>query len=112
MNIIFVLHVIIFFLAVIIPFIGEKRIIRLYSLFIPVLFFHWMTNDDTCALTQIEMLLTGNEKKETFFGRLIKPIYTIDDNDANNLVKTLFLFLWFVMQYRLGRLNIHEFLEN
>jgi len=109
---IFLIHIILFILAVAVPFFGDKRILRLYSLFIPILFFHWMTNDDTCALTQLEMYITGNEKQETFFGQIMKPIYTIDDNDARTLAKTLFLFLWFVVQYRLGRLNINEFRKN
>lgn len=58
------------------------------------------------------MYFTGKDKNETFVGQVMKPIYQIDDNEANNVIKTVYLFLWFITQYRLGRLNINEFLKN
>jgi len=63
-------------------------------------------NDDTCALTQMEMYVTGNSKEETFFGRIMGPIYKMDDTDANNLLKTLMFGLWLFVQYRLGRIDL------
>ena len=43
------------------PFVG-KRMVEFYSLL--SIFFHWSVNDDTCALTQVEMFVTGNEKEK------------------------------------------------
>jgi len=59
-------------------------------------------NDDTCALTQAEMFVTGKHKEETFMGRLVGPIYKMEDNEVNKLTKTLFFALWAFVQYRLG----------
>ena len=78
----------------------------MYSLLVPFIFYHWSVNDDTCALTQMEMYVTGNNKDETFFGRIVGPIYKMEDTDANNLLKTVMFGLWLVVQYRLGRIGV------
>jgi hypothetical protein len=104
MNIIFILHTILFIAAVVIPFTNNKDLLGLYSLTIPFLMFHWVMNDDTCALTQIEMYVTGNDKEGTFFGRLISPVYSLSDSDADRFVKGLLFLLWIVVQFRLNRI--------
>jgi hypothetical protein len=54
----------------------------------------------------MEMVVTGQEKETTFMHRVVSPIYKMEDNDVNNLTKTLFFFLWAVVQYRLGRFDM------
>jgi len=93
-----------FFTALIIPFINNNELLELYSLIIPFLFFHWATNDDTCVLTQLEMYSTGKEKEQTFFGRLLKPIYIMDDDDASKSSKAILFMLWFFVQVKLKRI--------
>ena len=62
----------------VVPFMKNKQNLEFYSLLVPFIFFHWSVNDDTCALTQMEMVVTGNSKDETFFGRVMGPclLYT------------------------------------
>ena len=90
----------------IVPFMKNKQNLEFYSLLVPFIFFHWSVNDDTCALTQMEMYVTGNSKDDTFFGRVMGPIYKMDDNEANNLLKSLLFGLWLLVQYRLGRIDL------
>jgi hypothetical protein len=90
----------------IIPFLKNTQLLEMYSLLVPFIFYHWSVNDDTCALTQMEMYVTGNNKDETFFGRIVGPIYKMEDTDANNLLKTVMFGLWLVVQYRLGRIGV------
>lgn len=104
MNIIFYIHLLLFLAVLIVPFLKNKELLELYSILIPFIFYHWSVNDDTCALTQMEMYVTGNSKEETFFGRIMGPIYKMDDTDANNLLKTVMFGLWLLVQYRLGRI--------
>ena len=104
MNIIFFLHVILFVMAVVIPFTNNTDVLEFYSLVIPFIMFHWVMNDDTCALTQMEMYVTGKEKEGTFFGRLISPVYSLSDSEADKFVKCLLFFLWMVVQFRLKRI--------
>jgi len=103
MNIIFYIHLLLFLTVLIVPFLKNKELLELYSILIPFIFYHWSVNDDTCALTQMEMYVTGNSKEETFFGRIMGPIYKMDDTDANNLLKTVMFGLWLFVQYKLGR---------
>jgi len=93
----------------VVPFMKNKKNLEFYSLLVPFIFYHWSVNDDTCALTQMEMMITGNEKEETFFGRIMGPIYKMDDTDANNFLKTLLFSLWMLVQFRLGRIDLSKF---
>ena len=90
----------------VVPFMRNKENLEFYSLLVPFIFFHWSVNDDTCALTQMEMAVTGNNKDETFFGRVMGPIYKMDDTEANNLLKSILFFLWLLVQYRLNRIDL------
>ena len=105
MNIIFLIHFIFLLWILIIPFVYERRQLEFYSMVIPFIFYHWSVNDDTCALTQAEMYVTGKEKDETFMGRVVGPIYKMEENDINRLTKTLFFMLWAFVQYRLGHFD-------
>jgi len=53
----------------------------------------------------MEMVLTGEKKENTFFGRVVGPIYKMDDTSANNLLKSLLFFLWLFVQFRLNRID-------
>jgi len=109
MNIIFFIHLVFFITMLVVPFMKNKKNLEFYSLLVPFIFYHWSVNDDTCALTQMEMMVTGNEKEETFFGRIMGPIYKMDDTDANNFLKTLLFILWMLVQFRLGRIDLSKF---
>jgi hypothetical protein len=105
-NIIFVIHVFILVAALIIP-IGfkDRRWLELYSLFIPFVFFHWIMNDDTCCLTQLEMYFTGEAKAKTFMARVLDPVYNVDDDMAGKFIKLSAFTMWLLVQYRLGRIH-------
>lgn len=106
MNIIFLIHLIFLMWILVIPFTNDRRQLEFYSMVIPFIFYHWSVNDDTCALTQAEMYVTGKEKDSTFMGRIVGPIYKMPDTDVNRLTKTLFFALWAFVQYRLGHFDM------
>jgi hypothetical protein len=89
----------------VVPFMKNKQNLEFYSILVPFIFYHWSVNDDSCALTQMEMVLTGEKKENTFFGRVVGPIYKMDDTSANNLLKSLLFFLWLFVQFRLNRID-------
>ena len=95
-----------FISMLVIPFLKNTQLLEMYSLLVPFIFYHWSVNDDTCALTQMEMYVTGNTKEETFFGRVMGPIYKMDDTDSSKILKTLMFALWMIVQYRLGRITL------
>jgi len=51
------------------------------------------------------MYITGHAKEETFMGRLVGPIYKMEENEINHLTKTVFFVLWGIVQYRLGHFD-------
>ena len=112
MNIIFLVHLIILLTGILIPFVGQPRQLRAFSIIMVIIFFHWMMNDDTCALTQLEAKIAGKDPSETFTSQIISPIYKLNNNKSKELIKTIFFLLWMFTQWRLGRLRIKEFAEN
>lgn len=105
MNIIFMIHLIFLVGILVVPFTNDRRSLEFYSILIPFIFYHWSVNDDTCALTQAEMAITGQAKEETFMGRVVGPIYKMEENEINHLTKTVFFVLWGIVQYRLGHFD-------
>lgn len=105
MNIFFILHVILFIFAIIVPFIGNSKQLEFYSLLVPFLMFHWLMNDDTCFLTTIEKHLTNKPYEQTFSGRLIGPIYNLSDDESGKFIKMILFLLWMFVQYKTGHLK-------
>jgi hypothetical protein len=65
----------------------------------PSLAFHWITNNDTCSLTLLEMKLRGIEKcDESFFFKIVSPIYkpTWCDDSGKQLIWVISILLWLV----------------
>lgn len=105
-NVIFVIHVLMLVAAVVVPvFVKDIRWLEMYSLFIPFVFFHWIMNDDTCCLTQLEMYFTGEDKAKTFMARVLDPVYNVSDDMAGRLIKLVAFTLWLLVQFRLGRIQ-------
>ena len=102
MNIIFIVHTLIFVTSLVVPFTRNVKWLKMYSVIMPFIFFHWAINDDTCALTILESHVTGKEQKDTFFGRLMRPIYNIDNETSDQVVKSILFSLWFMVQFKLG----------
>lgn len=105
-RIIYYIHIMILLVGILIPFIGNGKQLESFSFIIPILFFHWAMNDDTCFLTQVEEYLTEQPKERTFVGRVVGPIYNMSDDVIGKLIKSVLFSLWIFVQYKLGRLSI------
>jgi len=106
MNIIFWIHFCFLLWILVTPFLNDRRQLEFYGMIIPFIFYHWSVNDDTCAMTQLEMMLTNQEKEKTFMHRVVSPIYVMEENDVNKITKTVFFTLWAFSQYRLGHFSM------
>ena len=92
-NIIAFMHLLLIIFITVIPFITDNPFFLLYYVFILFfIMFHWYLNDDTCILTIIESRLRGKKDRDTFMGKLIKPIYNISGKEIRYLAIFLFLF--------------------
>lgn len=72
----------------------------LYISTIITLQFHWIGNNDTCFLTLVEQKLSGKPKKETFFGRLMKPVYKLDNEFQTQLSYFITSVLLVIVLYK------------
>lgn len=54
---------------------------------------HWSLNNQVCCLTEFEKLCRGKEcDSETFFGQLVGPVYTLNQQNQIAWIVILFLF--------------------
>lgn len=84
-------HVLIVAFFVCAPFSRNCDMIVMHAIMVPFLYVHWLTNNDTCALTEVEKLLSKKtQNTETFVGSIVSPVYKIESGD----VKILTLLLW------------------
>jgi hypothetical protein len=93
-----IIHFLVVVFIVVTPFCGTPYMLSLHLLVVPLILGHWATNQTICALTEIEKLLSGKTcDEETFFGRLVGPVYKFKTQKEENLfVWTLMITLWLV----------------
>jgi hypothetical protein len=100
-----------------VPFIGNEYLLSLHLLIVPFIMLHWLTNQTVCALTELEKLVRGGcedgdtifgqimtpiYKDESFIGRIIAPIHTFEDADAEKRAVWIGLIcLWVITLARL-----------
>lgn len=78
-----------------VPFRSNREHLIIHSVIVPFLYFHWITNNDTCALTELEKYISKKTKNEdTFIGSIISPIYKIEKEKCKRITKMVSLLLW------------------
>ena len=71
-------HFVVALYYVLTPLIATNvTVLRDYVILSAFLWLHWFTNNDTCALTMLECWVCDLPESETFFGKLVKPVYNI-----------------------------------
>ena len=102
-NLVFVLHIafVLWFLWA--PFSGNESMIVLHALMFPFIAFHWILNQDTCALTLLERSLRGVSSEESFFHNLVSPIYKIEDSHMRVIAWVVGIGLWSVSVYKISQ---------
>jgi len=96
-DIIKILHAAFVILNVVAPFSDSQDLLRYHVVVMPFLYLHWITNDDTCALTLLETHLRGCPNRESFFHNLVSPVYKFR---ATTIVWLFSLALWIVSMVR------------
>lgn len=96
-------HWLVLLFIIMTPFLGNDRLLSMHLLIVPFIMLHWATNQSTCALTEIEKLVTGTvHDDETFFGKVVGPVYKFRTKGEENLfVWTAMTTLWCVTLVRL-----------
>jgi hypothetical protein len=108
------------------PFTNNQYFLSMHALFIPFVMIHWATNQNICALTEIEKFFTEKEGDDTFFGQLFTPIYS-NESFIGNILKPIYeikskddekffvwtglLLLWLITIYKL-QINDFSYIKN
>jgi hypothetical protein len=93
-NVCWVLHVLFVLWVIVTPFTNNEPMLVLHLIVMPFLWFHWLLNDDTCALTLAERTLRGVPSEESFFHNLVSPVYKIRDSDLRSASWAISVLLW------------------
>jgi hypothetical protein len=99
-NAIFVLHLVLVAFVLLGPWVRDKLVLLLYMMTIPFLQLHWISNNDTCALTVAECKLRGVEPGRSFFHRLVSPVYNLHQKYEDIFLWALTYVLWMVAVHR------------
>lgn len=99
-NIISFFHLLVILFIINVPLISNNPFVLMYYCFI--IFFimiHWQYNNDTCILTVIESKLRGKKDNDTYFGKLIKPIYNISSKEIQYITLLLFTIAFLKIRF-------------
>jgi hypothetical protein len=65
-----------------------------YVIFAPFLMLHWILNDDSCALTQLECAIRGLDESSSYIHRVMSPLYKMQESDAGLLAWAYTVASW------------------
>lgn len=75
-----VLHTALVALVVLGPLVNN--LLTLHAVLVPFLWLHWVTNEDACALTELEKRLRGVDDTGTFVHSVVGPVFRAGRSDA------------------------------
>lgn len=78
------------------PFSGNRAALVLHALTTPVVWLHWILNDDRCALTVLEKAVRGVDDDASFFHALVSPVFRVEDGDVRAACWVVSIALWAV----------------
>lgn len=102
MGLIKILHISIIIFIIYGVFSNNYDILLINFALLTSILVHWVLNNDTCALTIIEKMITGNEDKDTFIYSLVSPIYNIDDTELSKIIKMITILIYGMTSLKLG----------
>lgn len=94
-------HVLVVAFACCAPWSSVPWVVAMHAILMPFMWVHWLLNDDTCALSQLEAHFRGVPVGSSFVHRLVSPLYMVHEQDVNASVWLVSVALWCVSVYRL-----------
>lgn len=90
------LHYIIIFFIIIIPFTNNEKYIELNILFLSYALLKWVFGYNKCGLTQLEYLLNNKPYGEGFIYRHLNKIFLMDECETNKMLNIV-TFIWLIV---------------
>lgn len=111
LHLITLLHTLYILFVLLIPFVGNNYFLILHSFVIPFMIFHWVTNNNTCALTMAEKFIRAKKEgvsmnsieDKCFTCKLINPVYDFTNNYKKLSIITyvIVIILWIFTMYKI-----------
>jgi hypothetical protein len=80
-DVISFVHSLISAFVIIVPFLGDIYLVGFNFFFMLLIGFHWIVNNNICALTVIEKIIRQKfDDSETFFGSVFGKVYSIGND--------------------------------
>lgn len=104
------IHLLVILFVIIVPFTNSTLLLLLHSVIVPFIMLHWLVNNDTCAITEVEKFVRiklngGNpvQYNECFSYKLVSPVYNfISENpDYSKMTWVITIILWTISLYKL-----------
>lgn len=107
-----ILHIAFILFVICTPFTNILPLLLYYIIFIPFLIFHWLTNNDLCALTVAEQYIRNDMRQkngeelvnmeECYTYKFIGPIYNFvsDYSTFSTFTYILTISLWCLVVYK------------
>ncbi len=121
LNIITLIHIIYIIFVIIVPFTNSNYFLFLHAILIPFMMFHWLCNNNTCAITLAEKTLrkslygtdVNDSKDNCITCKIIEPIYDFTNNykKYSKIIYIITIILWFIgvskllLKYKRGEIS-------
>ena len=90
------------------PLSDNRAALVLHALTTPVVWLHWILNDDRCALTLLEKAVRGVDDDASFFHALVGPVFRVEDADVRAACWAASIGLWCVTISKLSWADVVE----
>ena len=90
-NVVSFFHMLLVLTLLIVPVIDGfvmdcEKWLTLCFVVVGLIMFHWITNNDKCALTILQSMIENKEEKDTFLGKIISPIYNVNKTKQGQII--------------------------
>lgn len=103
-NIIYVVHLVVLLFVVLAPFSSNQKVLTIEMALLFTILLHWITNNKVCCLTEFEKILRGeSDDDNTFFGKIMGPVYTFGKDSI--LPQVILFVLMMVTLYKVKPLE-------
>jgi hypothetical protein len=109
LHLIVLLHILFIIFVILAPFSNIKYLLVMHAITVPFMLLHWITNNNTCALTLIERNVrkhlygSSHSDSDCFSCRLIEPVYDFANNmgSSNVFFYITTITLWLITIYNI-----------
>ena len=102
-NLVWLFHMAVICFVVLVPFLGSLPFVLMDLVLMLGIGGNWLLNSDVCCLTELECALRGmTDRSQSFFGRLVGPVYGLNNNSSQwiGLTVLISICIWRLLKER------------